>query len=212
MKRLWMPLYIGNYKADTAHLGALEHGAYLMLIMHYWQAESLPDDDKQLARIACTSPAEWRRIRPTIAAFFDGGWKHQKIERELAKSKKISESTTDRARQAANARWSKDAPSNAISNAPSTEQAMLGDAHQQLHPQLPRSIKKLGIDFGEEVKGRKTPPHGAVGRGRIWISAASKDWSLYADDYLAAHGEYPKPDSDRGGKWFRVAGEQARSA
>ena len=51
----WMPLYVGDYRADTTHLNATQHGAYLLLIMHYWQHGGLPDDDEQLARIACMS-------------------------------------------------------------------------------------------------------------------------------------------------------------
>jgi uncharacterized protein YdaU (DUF1376 family) len=42
MSQPWMPLYVGDYIADTAHLSCAESGAYLHLIMHYWRAGSLP--------------------------------------------------------------------------------------------------------------------------------------------------------------------------
>lgn len=70
----WMPLYVADYLADTAHLTAAEHGAYLLLIMHYWRAGKLPSDGRQIARIARMNAREWDRSRDTIAAFFDDGW------------------------------------------------------------------------------------------------------------------------------------------
>jgi len=85
----YMPLYVADYLADTAHLTALEHGAYLMLIMNYWQrGKPLPSDDERLARIARVSVEEWGRIRPVISEFFahaDTVWMHDRIEAELAK-------------------------------------------------------------------------------------------------------------------------------
>jgi uncharacterized protein YdaU (DUF1376 family) len=83
----WMPLYIGNYLQDTRRLHATEHGAYLLLIMEYWSSGSLPDDDRQLARVACMSEKEWLAIKPVIRSFFGEGWSHSRIDRELAESK-----------------------------------------------------------------------------------------------------------------------------
>jgi hypothetical protein len=60
-----MSLHIGDYLKDTRHLRALEHGAYFLLIMHYWTKGGLPDDDRQLSAIACMSDKEWKKARPS---------------------------------------------------------------------------------------------------------------------------------------------------
>ena len=85
----YLPLYISDYQADTSHLTTLEHGAYLLLIMNYWQrGQPLPDDDRKLARIAGVGPREWKRIRGTISEFFRvdcNNWFHSRLESELSK-------------------------------------------------------------------------------------------------------------------------------
>lgn len=81
--RTWMPLDIGRYLKDTTHLSTLEHGAYLLLIMHYWNKGSLPTEDKQLAAIVRLSTRQWMSIKATMAAFFRPDWSHKKIEKEL---------------------------------------------------------------------------------------------------------------------------------
>ena len=95
----YMPLYVADYLADTAHLTALENGAYLMLIMNYWQrGKELPAGDKQLARIARVTDTEWAEIKPAISEFFDevaGYWRHSRIERELDKVRDKSEQASN---------------------------------------------------------------------------------------------------------------------
>jgi uncharacterized protein YdaU (DUF1376 family) len=86
VNRPWMPLYVADYLADTAHLNAAQSGAYLHLIMHYWQKGGLPHDDAQLAAIARMSLSEWKRARSIIAAFFQDGWMHRRIDRELTEA------------------------------------------------------------------------------------------------------------------------------
>lgn len=107
MKRPWMPLYIADYLRDTTHLGAIESGAYLHLIMDYWQNGKLPDDDRMLARIAKLTDREWKKLKPTLQAFFYDGWKHKRIDGEIAQAVHLSETNSAKARDAANRRWSK---------------------------------------------------------------------------------------------------------
>lgn len=72
----YIPLYIGDYLADTTHLSTLEHGAYLLLLFHYWSKGSvskgggLPDNDRTLAIIAGVDQKQWNCISETIRGFF----------------------------------------------------------------------------------------------------------------------------------------------
>lgn len=91
MSRPWMPFYVSDYLADTGHLSCAEHGAYLMLIMHYWQKGSLPNDDKRLASIARATPEQWASMKATLSEFFTEAWRHKRIEAELEKSKQAYE-------------------------------------------------------------------------------------------------------------------------
>lgn len=82
----WMPLYVADYLADTGHLSTVEHGAYFLLIMHYWQHGKLPSDDGQLARICRMPRDEWSGIRESMQTLFGAGWSHKRIDAELAKA------------------------------------------------------------------------------------------------------------------------------
>ncbi len=84
MKRAWMPLYVGDYLGDTGHLTTTQHGAYLLLMMHYWRKGALPDDDSQLSAITKLPPKVWTEYRSIIQAFFYDGWCHKRIDAELA--------------------------------------------------------------------------------------------------------------------------------
>lgn len=194
MKRPWMPLYVADYRADTAHLSTMQHGAYLLLIMHYWQTGGLPDDDEQLARIACCAQVEWKRLRPVIVKFFADGWKHSRIEQELAKAAEISCKRSGAAQEMHRKR-----AANAHANA---EQV-----HTQPQP-LPHSLKNFSSLEEGRGKGWTPPRHGATGKGRVYIRADHDDWKAYAADYREVHGQEPIPNR-HGGKWFKVLGEQA---
>lgn len=88
---VWMPLYVADYLADTGHLSTEEHGAYLLLIMHYWQHGSLPDDDAKLARICRLSLKKFKSTRSHLEGLFSPGWKHKRVDMERDKSLKIKE-------------------------------------------------------------------------------------------------------------------------
>lgn len=113
---IWMPLSIGDYLADTSHLNTTQHGAYLLMLMHYWRKGPLPNNPETLANITKLSIDAWSIHQAVLMEFYiigDDGLLHQKRadkEREEALVKKGK--STERAKSAAAARWS-NAPSNA---------------------------------------------------------------------------------------------------
>jgi uncharacterized protein YdaU (DUF1376 family) len=107
MARPWMPLYVSDYLADTGHLSTIEHGAYLLLIMHYWQNGNLPSQDEKLARIARMSAKEWERSRDTLASLFGDGWTHKRIDEELAKAEEMLSKRRQAGKAGASVRYSK---------------------------------------------------------------------------------------------------------
>jgi uncharacterized protein YdaU (DUF1376 family) len=86
MQRPFVQIWIGEYLADTRHLSTVQHGAYLLLIFHYWATGGLPDDDHQLANITGMRLAEWMANRAVLKAFFHDGWKHRRIENEIRRA------------------------------------------------------------------------------------------------------------------------------
>lgn len=118
MNRPWMPLYVADYLADTAHLNAAESGAYLHLIMHYWLNDALPDNEKQLARIARMTDLQWRTAKVILSDFFHEGWKHARIDAEIARAEVKHSRRSEAGKRGGIAKANaKQNPSNASGNA-----------------------------------------------------------------------------------------------
>jgi uncharacterized protein YdaU (DUF1376 family) len=115
----YMPLYIADYLTATTHLDAALSGAYLHLLMHYWQKGELPKEDKFLARIARMTARQWAASKATIQAFFVDGWKHKRIDAELAIASETHSKRTAAGKAGASARYSNRMAIAEQSNAPS---------------------------------------------------------------------------------------------
>lgn len=207
MKLPWMPLDVPDYLADTRHLGALEHGIYMLLIMHYWQTGGLPDDEKQLARIACATPTEFRGARPIIEKFFLPGWKHKRIDFELDKARKISSK-----RSLAAGEKHALAPPPEPANAHASADASAPNVQHTLtsNPSPSQKDRKI-ISIGEAKRDAPPPRHCATSTkagGRVYVVKGTPEWEAYAADYRVARGEEPNVNSD-GGRWFKTLGEAA---
>lgn len=206
-----MPLYIGDYRADTAHLSATEHGIYMLLIMHYWQTGSLPTEDRQLARVACATDAEWRRARPMIVKFFLDGWKHKRIEFELSEAARLSAAGRAGGLASGEARRVRKVndPPNDLGTVVQRTGNGLPTNGEALPSQLPSQAKINSSFLVCEANAKKgSPRHLATSENppRVYVQSGTPEWEAYAADYRATRGAEPHVNR-HGGKWFKTVGE-----
>jgi uncharacterized protein YdaU (DUF1376 family) len=83
-------LYIGDYQRDTAHLSVTEHGAYMLMLQHYYATEKPLPVGKALHRMLRAQDKEEREAIDSVAAQFwtttDAGLVNERADRELTKA------------------------------------------------------------------------------------------------------------------------------
>lgn len=169
MKRTdtWMPLYIGDYLADTGHLSTVEHGAYMLLLMHYWRTGPLPDDDEQIGYIVRMDAPDWLRIAKKIRAFFSPsrGRLHQKrIDVEIARAQRISEKRAQSGaiggrKASENREHNQGDTSNCLPNAKQTDQQ--NDRPSPSHVPSKKESKEDSRSFAPKPQHQAAAPIGA---------------------------------------------------
>jgi uncharacterized protein YdaU (DUF1376 family) len=81
--------HIGDYKAATAHLTLIEHGAYRQLLdLYYLDEKPLPKETQLVFRRLCArTQDEQNAVEIVLREFFqetENGWMHKRCESELA--------------------------------------------------------------------------------------------------------------------------------
>lgn len=170
----WMPLYVGDYLADTMHLTQAQHGAYLLLMMHYWKRGSLPAMHEQCMCIASAKNEQDRQnVEAVLAEFFtieDGTYRHSRIDAELAKA---SESYERRA-SAAKKRWEGKKKGDAMHmQSMSIDDAKPDAMHEQPQPQpycLPIGKQNKGSAARFDPLAVELPPSIPASSWSDWIA------------------------------------------
>lgn len=123
----------GDYLRDTGDLTLIEHGAYNILLHHYYTQERLPSDRTRLYRICrAFTQEEMDAINSVVNRFFyengDGHIHNVRAEKEIMKRKAFTEAQSNRGRAGASARWgTKD-------KAQEMAQALLEHKHKDSQP------------------------------------------------------------------------------
>ena len=91
-----MRLFPADYLADTQHLTTEEHGAYLLLMMNYWQrGKPLDNSNNRLAHVCGMSIEQWIEVQKVLQEFFiivDETWFHSRIDSDLNSIDELLES------------------------------------------------------------------------------------------------------------------------
>ena len=190
---IWMPLYIGDYLADTARLTTEQHGAYLLLLMDYWRSGRLPDNDQVLSQITKLSPDAWSNAKAMLMQFFsikDGFWIHSRVEKELNLAMENKAKMHDRASKAAQARWDKQ-QNDATSNA----KAMLIQCPSPSPSPSPTSLTTINADVAKAPKAQRLKLESLPVEWANFCNQERKDlnpkdvWNQFRDYWVATPGQ-----------------------
>lgn len=101
-KHPWTAFYWNDYLSDTAELTFEQHGAYLMLLAHYYSTGGpISANASRLHKACrCTSRADQAAVAYVLEKFFEREgdlWKSSRADQEIEKREDISEKRRDAA-------------------------------------------------------------------------------------------------------------------
>lgn len=93
---VWMPIYIGDYLRDTEELSGPEHGAYLLLLMHYWMKRGeIGSDIERLARVCRSDVETCRFILGSYFSLEEGSYKNKRADKEMQNAESRRQSASE---------------------------------------------------------------------------------------------------------------------
>lgn len=184
----WYARRYKDYAEKTAHLSLIEHGAYTLLLDHYYESRSksqafaLANGEANLNALfrVCRSQADDERdaIRSVVAQFFyigeDGYLHNASADRELAKAANVSAARSEAGKEGAEKKKRKRetqaidiaidiaiAEANEQANASANDQQTATHTHTQIHTQPQQHQPLQPLEVGKpvvEARGSRLPP------------------------------------------------------
>jgi uncharacterized protein YdaU (DUF1376 family) len=153
-------LYIGDYQRDTAHLSVTEHGAYLLMLQHYYATEKPLPIGKALHRMLRAQDRAEREAIDVIAGQYwrttDAGLVNDRADAEIGKASAQADTNRGIAQAREAARKAKRKP-----NERSTNRATIDQPNHSQTPDtrletanavsaragIGQALKRAGIDL-----------------------------------------------------------------
>jgi uncharacterized protein YdaU (DUF1376 family) len=136
----WYPRFPGDYIRDTAHLSLTEHGAYNVLLDHYYATgEPLPAEEPALMRI-CRAFEDHERAAVTMVArlFFpvngDGKRHNKRADKQLVEMAEKQTKLSEAGKRGMAKRW-QSKPDKVVSKVVSNEPIAYPHPHPHPHPE-----------------------------------------------------------------------------
>ena len=192
-----------DYRNDTWHLTLAEHGAYNLLLDHYYSSEApLPDNDNALASICGCTLDEWLCVSNALRQFFvakRGKLSHKNCDKiilksyskrsdgakRVAKYRKNNKSVT-RYTRVSNASTGQDRTvQNSSKNIDGQNKLLTVEFNEQFWPVYPRKVSRKTA-LKAYIAARKTAPIEDILKGlKAYVGEITKTGT---DSSHTAHG------------------------
>lgn len=178
-----LPIFTDAYLADTRHLTAAQHGAYLLLLMMAWRTPdcSLPDDDEKLARWSCMDKRTWKANKETILSFWARNNSGHLIQKRLLDERKYVEQLRSK-----NVRAGKISALKRLNRGSTTVQPEVNETSTPIPTPTPIEEKenyakeKAGDENHAQADQRISPSHHQPDAGANPVTATAKPQPTYA--------------------------------
>jgi uncharacterized protein YdaU (DUF1376 family) len=205
---IYFKLYIGDYQRDTAALSLAEHGAYLLMLQHYYATQQPLPTERALYRLLRAETKQEREAVDAVTERFwqrvEGGLIHERADKEMEKAENKTQANRENGKLGGRPKKPKENPLgfDSVSQKKATEKL----SHSHSH--IPPSLRSGG------ARGTRLPTDWVpeVEQGQ-WTPLQARELPKFRDYWTAQPGQKGvKADWQATWRnWIRKAGEYAES-